>query len=81
MEVIRVNYKDGTIKEFNEASGQIISGDSLIITTKKTIPSDEDPDDAHVITTSEVIDLASIKNFIKITPTRRFNIEYNVSDK
>lgn len=81
MEVIRVNYKDGNIKEFNDISGQIISGNSLIITTKKSLSNDDDSDEAHVITTSEVIDLTTIINFVKITQTRRVNIEYNVSDK
>ncbi len=80
MERIIVNYKDGNIKEFQEPSGQIISGDSLIITTKKTITDDND-DDAHIATTSEVISLSVIKNFVKISPTRKVNIEEYVSNK
>jgi hypothetical protein len=80
MERIIVNYKDGNIKEFQEPSGQIISGDSLIITTKKAI-SDENSDDAHIATTSEVISLSLVKNFIKISSTRKVNIEEYVSNK
>jgi|Laugresu1bdmlbsd_1035121.scaffolds.fasta_scaffold438868_1 hypothetical protein len=80
MERIIVNYKDGNIKEFQEPSGQIISGDNLIITTKKTI-SDENSDETHIATTSEVINLSLVKNFVKISETRKVNIEEYVSDK
>lgn len=80
MERIVVNYNNGNVKEFIDPSGQIISGDSLIITTKKMIDGD-DNSDYHIITTSEVISLKDIKNFLKITPTRKLNIEENVSEK
>jgi hypothetical protein len=52
----------------------------LIITTKKAI-SDENSDDAHIATTSEVISLSLVKNFVKISSTRKVNIEEYVSNK
>lgn len=81
MEKIVVNYLDGSVKQFIEPSGQIISGDSLIITTKQSVSNDDNEEELHLITTSDVIQLSKIRNFVKITPTRKFNIEEHVSDK
>lgn len=81
MERIVVNYVDGSVKQFTEPSGQIISGDSLIVTTKQSVSNDDNEEDLHLITTSEVIPLSMVRNFVKITPTRKFNIEEHVSDK
>lgn len=81
MERIVVNYVDGSVKQFPDPSGQIISGDNLIITTKQSVSSDDNEEDLHLITTSEVIPLSTVRNFVKITPTRKFNIEDHVSDK
>lgn len=80
MERIIVNYKDGRVQEFAEPTAQIISGNSLIITIKKTITGDNETD-IYIATNTDVIDLSEIKNFVKITPTRKINIEAHVSDK
>lgn len=80
MERIIVNYKNGKMKEFVEPSGQIISGSSLIITTKKTVSS-ENEEDIYIATNTEVIELSEINNFVKVTPTRKVKIENHVSDK
>lgn len=81
MERIVVNYADGSVKQFTEPSGQIISGDSLIVTTKQSVSNEDNEEELHLITTSEVIPLSKIRNFVKITPTRKFNIKDHVSDK
>lgn len=78
MERVVVYYLNGNVKEFNEPLVQI-SGGSLIISTKKV--DSDDNQNAFLITTNEVIDLSKISNFVKITPTKKFNIEENVSNE
>ena len=80
MERIVVNYVNGNVEEFIEPSGQVISGNSLIITTKKSV-SNDDGDDNHAIITSKVIDLSTVRDFTRIIPTKKYNIEENVSGK
>jgi hypothetical protein len=57
----------------------MISGNHLIITTKSTEETDNGP---VIINNTIVYELDKIKNFVKITPTVKFNIEEeNVSNK
>jgi hypothetical protein len=77
MEKITVYFKDGGFIEFNNTTTQMISGNSLLITTKSTENvEDEQP---LLVTVTDVIDLSTVKNFVKITQTRK--LEYNVSNK
>ncbi len=77
MEKITVYFKQGGFAEFNDISAQVISGNSLLITTKTT--ENVKDDEPLLITTTEVIDLGGVKKFTKINKTRK--LEYNVSDK
>ena len=77
MEKITVYFKDGGFTEFHTTTTQMISGNSLLITTKST--ENVEDGDPLLITVTDVIDLSTIKNFVKITQTRK--VEYNVSSK
>jgi hypothetical protein len=56
----------------------MISGNHLIVTTKSTEETDNGP---VIINNTTVYNLDTVKNFVKITPTKKFNIEENVSNK
>jgi len=56
----------------------MVSGNHLIITTKTT---ENNEDESFVLSSTIIYDLADIKKFVKITPTKKFNIEENVSEK
>jgi hypothetical protein len=56
----------------------MVSGNHLIVTTKTT---ENNEDESFVVSNTTIYDLSNVKNFVKITPTKKFNIEENVSDK
>lgn len=78
MEKITVYLRNGKFTEYADYATSIISGNHLIITTKSSDSNNEGP---VAITKTTVIDLSSIDYFVKITPTRKFEIEENVSNK
>lgn len=71
MEKILVNYRKGFVEEFNDGVVQI-SGNCLIITTKKVQSYDDETN--HLVMTNKVIDLSEVSNFVKITETKKFEI-------
>jgi len=82
MEKTTIYFNDGKFIEYSEQEGMnnisMISGNHLIITTKST----QDTENGKVIVHNTIVhDLATVKNFVKITPTRNVNIEQNVSSK
>jgi hypothetical protein len=56
----------------------MISGDHLMVITKSTQETENGP---VIINNTVVYNLDTVKNFVKITPTIKFNIEENVSNK
>lgn len=56
----------------------MVSGNHLIVTIKTT---EKTENESFIVSNTMVYDLATIEKFVKITPTRNFNIEENVSDK
>jgi hypothetical protein len=83
MEKTTIYFKDGNFIEYSNHDlnkiVSMISGNHLIITTKSTEETDNGP---VIINNTIVYELDKIKNFVKITPTVKFNIEEeNVSNK
>lgn len=82
MEKTTIYFKDGNFIEHSDYDGNnvatMISGDHLIVTTKSTEETENGP---FIINNTIVYNLDTVKNFVKITPTKKFNIEYNVSNK
>lgn len=82
MEKTTIYFKDGKFIEYsnnNESNvASMVSGNHLIITTKSTESTENGP---VIVNNTTVFDLSTIKNFVKITPTRKFDIEKNVSEK
>jgi len=82
MEKTTIYFKDGNFVEYSSYDGNnvvsMISGDHLIVTTKSTEETENGP---VIINNTIVYNLNIIKNFVKITPTKKFNIEENVSNK
>ena len=78
MEKITVYFRNGKFTEFADYTTSMISGNHLIITTKSSDTNDDGP---VAIAKTTIIDLSSVDNFVKITPTRKFDLEENVSTK
>ena len=82
MEKITIYFKDGTFIEYPNYDGNnvasMISGDHLMVITKSTQETENGP---VIINNTVVYNLDTVKNFVKITPTIKFNIEENVSNK
>jgi hypothetical protein len=82
MEKTTIYFKDGSFIEYSNHDGNnfvsMISGNHLIVTTKSTEETDNGP---VIINNTTVYNLDTVKNFVKITPTKKFNIEENVSNK
>lgn len=69
METIIINLKNGGCETRTNVFNVIISGNHLIITTKKT----EGVDDTHyLITTNEVFNLGDIINYTTKTNTVKY---------
>ncbi len=78
-----IYFKDGNFIEYSDQDVNnvvsMISGNHLIVTTKSTEETDNGP---VIINNTIVYELDKIKNFVKITPTVKFNIEEDhVSNK
>lgn len=82
MEKTTIYFKDGNFTEYSNHDNHnfvsMVSGNHLIITTKTTENTD---DESFIISNTIVYDLVNISKFVKITPTKKFNIEENVSEK
>lgn len=82
MEKTTIYFKDGKFIEYPNYDGNnvasMISGDHLMVTTKSTQETENGP---VIINNTVVYNLDTVKNFVKITPTKKFNIEENVSNK
>ena len=82
MEKTTIYFKDGSFKEYSNYDGgnfvSMVSGNHLIVTVKSTEETENGP---VIINNTIVHDLDRVKNFVKITPTKKFNIEENVSEK
>lgn len=82
MEKTTIYFKDGTFIEYPNYDGNnvasMISGDHLMVITKSTQETENGP---VIINNTIVYNLDTVKNFVKITPTIKFNIEENVSNK
>jgi hypothetical protein len=78
MEKTTIYFNDGKFMEYTDNSVSMISGNHLIITTKSM---QDTENGVFIVHNTMVYDLATVKNFVKITPTRNINIEDNVSGK
>jgi hypothetical protein len=82
MDKTTIYFKDGTFVEYSNHDNHnfvsMVSGNHLIVTTKTT---ENNGDESFVVSNTTIYDLSNVKNFVKITPTKKFNIEENVSDK
>jgi hypothetical protein len=82
MDKTTIYFKDGKFVEYSNHDNHnfvsMVSGNHLIITTKIT---ENSGGESFVVSNTTIYDLANIKNFVKITPTKKFNIEENVSGK
>jgi hypothetical protein len=82
MEKTTIYFKDGTFVEYSNHDNHnfvsMVSGNHLVVTTKAT---ESNEDESFVVSSTTIYDLANVKKFVKITPTKKFNIEENVSGK
>jgi hypothetical protein len=83
MEKTTIYFKDGNFIEYSDYDGgnfvSMVSGNHLIITSKTTEETENGP---VIVNNTTVYSLDTIKNFVKITPTKKFNIEEDhVSNK
>ncbi len=69
METIIINLKNGNVETRADVFKIMISGNYLIINTKKT---EENGDEDHIIATNEIFDLADIINYTTKIKTVRY---------
>lgn len=72
MEKVTIYLKNGMVKQCDDKSVTSVSGNFLIVTTKKT---DEDDKGEHlIINTTEVFDLGEVERLVKIRDTVKFDL-------
>lgn len=76
METVLINYKNGTVKTFENVQTTMISGNHLIIMTKQSEINTVDMNkQAYLLTSNEVFNLEDIKNYTIKIETKHYDQE------